>query len=367
MAVAYQVEVRNRFYTVVDDLTIVYRALIAGMVRDEVTGEPPRTKYAVRVGRGDLHAKTLDGGLFCIAGYPEQVFPDLSTTGYLVELVITAPGYRGASLLVNIPPNTTFPVDAGDVSLRRPPVRVQGRVVDNTTDRNPIADAKILIVDDPSPPAPLTEHVVALRTPLHFEHAGGVTVRLRQLTPAGPPKQLGADALAGSRTLTLKDRIGVAVNDVLRIGPEIRVEYAVIESLAPQPADPTQPGNVTLRSALNRSFPVNTEVQKVTPGAIGTVRTLVQEADAGDGVLILDDVLNVDTIEVVDPTPEQVEYHALGALTDAEGFYRLDGVGRVRTVHLDASATGFTTLPKPIPWTINYEQPVNVVSFRLSP
>ncbi len=72
-------------------------------------------------------------------------------------------------------------------------------------------------------------------------------------------------------------------------------------------------------------------------------------------------------MEIADPVPDRVEYHALGALTDAEGFYRLDGIGRVRTVHLDAGATGFAALSEPVSWTINYGQPVNVVNFRLSP
>jgi hypothetical protein len=358
LAFVYQVEVRNRTYTVVDDLTIVYRVLIIGVARDEITGEPPRIKFTVRVEQEGLQAKTLDGGLFCIAGYLERVFPDLSATGP-VDLVITAPGYREASLPVNIPPNATFPVDAGDVVLRRLPIRIQGRVVEDTTDRNPISGTKILIVDDP----PVTEHVVALRTPLHFDHANGVTVRQRQLDSDGVDRELVAQAPAGSRTLSLNNRIDLASDNVLRIGSGSQVEFIMIDSLIP--ADPAQPGEVTLGNVLNHTFLAATPVQKVTPGATGMTRSLVREADAGDGVLILDGVLNVDTIEVVDPTPEQVEYHALGALTDAEGFYRFDGIGRVRTVHLEASATGFIALP--ISWTINYEQPVNIVNFRLSP
>ncbi|MFQ5813113.1 MAG: hypothetical protein ACE5I2_07985 [Anaerolineae bacterium] len=180
MAVAHQIQVRNRTYTVVDDLTVVYQALITGMVRDEITEAPPRTKFTVQVEREDLYPKTLDGGLFCIAGHSEQAFPDLSSTSYTVDLVITADGYRQATLSVNVPQNASFPINvSAHVQLRPLPIRIQGRVVENTTGRNPISGAKILIVDDPSPPGPLTEHVVALRTPLHFEHAGGVAVRQR--------------------------------------------------------------------------------------------------------------------------------------------------------------------------------------------
>jgi hypothetical protein len=367
LASPYQVQVRSRTYTVVDDLTIVYRVLITGVVNDEITDEPLQAPFIVRAGRRGLDPKLLAGGLWCFAGYPEQVFPDLSTTPDTVDVVITAPGYREVSFTVIIPQHASFPVSAPVVQLRRLPVRIQGRVVENTTGRTPIAAAKILIVDDPNPPQPLTEHLAALRTPLHFDHASGVTVHERLLSPTGSLKHLEANVFAGSRSFTLNNRVGLAANDIRRIGSAMQSEYGVIESLAPDPADPSQPGSVTLRSALIRSFRATTEVQRVTPGAAGTTRHLAREADAGDGVLILDGILDVDTIEIADPVPERVEYHALGALTDAEGFYRLDGISRVRTVYLDASAAGFTALPAPVPWTINYRQPLNIVNFRLSP
>jgi hypothetical protein len=368
LAVRRQEKAGDRTYTVVDDLTRTYRALIAGTVRDEITGYPPSTRFRVQVAREDLYARTLDGGLYCLGGYPGRVFPDHENVGHTVDLAIAVPGYREVRLTVHVLPNIGFPVLVPDVQLRRRPIRIQGRVVtENQEHRGPVADAKIRIVDDPKANPPPTEHVVALRTPLHFDHAAGVSVHQRELTLVGSSKQLATEAPAGSRTLTLSNREGLADGDILGTGSDIQLEYALIESLAPTPADPGQPGDVTLRSALTRSLAADTRVQKVTPGPIGATRSLVREAEAGDGVLILDNPLDVDTIEIGEPTSQDLEYHALGALTDDEGFYRLDGVGRVRSLHMNASATGFVPLSEPLAWTINYERPVNVVDFRLSP
>ena len=77
--------------------------------------------------------------------------------------------------------------------------------------------------------------------------------------------------------------------------------------------------------------------------------------------------LPVDTIEIADAAAVSVEYKTLGAISDADGYYRLDGIHRVRTVYLDASKTGFAKMASPTAWTIDYAQPVNIVDFRLFP
>ena len=84
-------------------------------------------------------------------------------------------------------------------------------------------------------------------------------------------------------------------------------------------------------------------------------------------VLFLLNDLPTDPIEIVDDTAALVEYHAPGAITDDNGYYRLDGITRVRTVYMDASAAGFAAMREPIAWTIDYGQPVNNVDFRLAP
>jgi hypothetical protein len=357
------IQAQQRNYTVVADVQTFYRALITGVVRDEITNEPIRVPLSVGVNVEGLDVRILGDGMFGIAGYLERVFPDLSNTDHTVELTISAPGYRAANETVNIPYNSSLPIIAPPVQLRRLPVRLQGRVVEDTAQRLPIPGARIKAVNGVSASAP----IALLRSPLHFDHASGTSIRECNLAVTGTAKTLLAGAALGGQVLSLSNRAGLAVDALLRLGSDVSGEYALIESLEPLPADLNQPGKVTLRSALRRSFPAQTEVRQITHTIPmgGEVRSLDLAAQAGDGLLILSAFLDVDGVEVLDTVASRVEYHALGAVTDAEGFFRLDGIGRVRAVDLDASAVGFQPLAAPAPLTINYEQPVNVVNFRL--
>jgi len=363
LTAVYQVQAEDRTYTVAGDLTTVYRALVIGSVQDEISSLPLEGVWSVQVSRPDLRVKTAAGGSFAVSGYPEWSFPALATTSYSLTLAFAASGYRGQSLDVNIPAQSTFPITASLIKLRRLPVRIQGRVVKATSGRSPVSGAKLVSVDDPdSPPA---VHACALRSPLYFDHASSVTVRERTLTPAGSARQLAADAPAGTTTLALSNRTGLAPNSLVAFGPDLRLEYAVIESMDPEPSDLTQPGNITLRNGLNHSLAAGGQAQPVTAGAVGTSHNLAAGANAGDGILLLDGLLNVEAVEVADPLTTQVEYHAVGALSDSDGFYRLDGAGRVATLFLNASAASLHDLTQG--WTIDFANPVNVLDFYLSP
>jgi hypothetical protein len=366
--VPHQLTAKNRKYTVVDDTTIVYTVLAAGMVRDELLAgsaladRSPVAGYTVEVDRREIVARALDGGVFCLSGYVERVFPDLANTAYDVAVTIQAPGYRAAQLTVHVPQNASLPVLVPDVLLRPVPVRVQGRVVDDQG--APIADALVLALDDPHPPQPLNVHPISLRAPLGMDHAVGAPVRLRPLNPAGVPKQLTVPAIAGSTTIMVDSRTSLGAGDILRIGSIARGEFRLIESPPTQPANLSLPGEVRLSRPLRSSYPAGGEVRKVTAGAIVTAASLAQAADAGDAILLLDASLNGDVVQVDDPP--NAEYHALGALTDAAGFYHLDGVGRVRELFLIARAAGVGPMIEPLRWTIDYGRPVNLVDVRLA-
>ncbi len=364
MGTRVQVIADSNIYTVVTDLSVDYWALVIGAVLDEVTGAPLED-FTVSTTWPELRPRTTDGGLFALAGYVERAFPDINTTSYTVSVTVHAPGYRDVTLKVPIPQSTAFPVVIAPLNFRPFPVRLAGRVVQDTTARLPIPGAKIRFVDDPANPP--VQHLVALRTPLAWAHASGITVRERALPASGAAKTVFAQAMGGDRTITLSDRNGLAVGMILRFGGDMDVAYDFIDSLAPTPANPALPGAVTLRAPLAHTFAVGATVQPVGLGAIGTSAVLVQTADAGDGAVLLDQLLDVDVVEVVDPVSTQVEYRALGALTDAQGFYHLDGIGRVKTVFMDVSATGFNPLAAPVAWRIIYGSSPNNIDFRLAP
>jgi hypothetical protein len=106
-------------------------------------------------------------------------------------------------------------------------------------------------------------------------------------------------------------------------------------------------------------------VQPVTAGAPGAAAHLTRDADAGDGVLMLDTLLADDSVEINDPPA--LEYVPVGALTGSDGYYQADGVGRARTLFLLASHSGFKPMTAPLAWAVDYAQPVGIADFRLSP
>jgi hypothetical protein len=79
-------------------------------------------------------------------------------------------------------------------------------------------------------------------------------------------------------------------------------------------------------------------------------------------VLLLSSNLAANAVEIDDPTRR--EFHALGSRTSAQGYYSIAGVARLRTAQWRASAAGFSNTPV-VTLTIDYEQPVNPVDFRL--
>jgi hypothetical protein len=345
----YAVQVRDRTYTVVDDQVIVLRALITGSALDELTQQPVPVPLAVVADRAGLTARVVDNSLFCLTGRPELLFPDLAHRGYTVQLTLSADGYLDTRLTVDIPQNARFPVQVPPVPLRRQPIRLQGRVVQDRDDK-PIQGASVTLMDRHRPPSapPLMEHLVAVREPLRKGHPRDVLVR--PMKPDGPGKSLTVEAPAGTAEIVLDNRVGLAPGDVLQIGAGI-VEYAIIDALL------GQPGQVRLKAGLGHDFLMSAPVQKMVAASPPT--TLNREAFAGEGVLFLRDLVR-ESVVAVDGL--EVEYRALGTVTDADGYYRLDGIGRVGTVYVRAAAG---RQQRTTPWVLIFGQPANVVNFRL--
>jgi hypothetical protein len=157
-----QIAAADRLYTVVEDLTSLFRVVVSGRVRDAIDGDPLRAGFRVGTSRRELVARTLPDGLFAVAADPALAFPS-DAAAYDFELEVSAPGYRPETVAVPVPPASTFPLAPLDVSLRRLPVRVQGRVV-RAAGGDPVAGARVTVQ------AP---EVLALHAPLAFAHGAG--------------------------------------------------------------------------------------------------------------------------------------------------------------------------------------------------
>ena len=357
MATPHQVQVGSLRYTVVDDCTTTYWAIITGAVTDEILGEFYAPDFTVETGRPDLPSKTTGNGLFVVTGYPDQSFPNHSSITYPpLTLQLKAPGFREFTLLVPMPAGAPFPIEiTPSPQLRRLPVRIQGRIVNDLT-RAPIPNAVVLSVDDPL--APPLVHTMALRTPLYFDHLNTTAVQLVNLGAAGGAN-LSADVAAGDQVLNLSTLAGLSIGALVRLSSAagVSVEYGVVVSLSPG-----VPNQAFLSNRLNRSYAMAaTTVHFFNATPVGGVANLAADANAGNGVLVANQLLSGTTL-VVD-TGSLAEYHEIGALTDGDGYYGLDGMGRVQEVFLQASQGA---LQQTVGWFIEYDNAINVVDLRLS-
>jgi hypothetical protein len=350
------VQVGNWSYTVENDCTTNYWAVITGAVTDEILGALYAPGLSVETGRPDLPSKVMPNGLYAITGYPKQSF----VVPTQVNLSFQAPGFRSFQLPpFSVLPNSPLPIVLSAVALRRLPVRIQGRTV-NANTRAPLAGTLVVGVDDPITPP--TVHTTALRSPLYFPHLNGAPAQDVTVGVTGGTT-LQNDSAAETQIINLMSRTGLGAGSIVQLSNTSKtiVEYGVVDHLGPGPA--ASAGQVYLRNALNRSYPIaSTTVQFVTATLTGGAATLSTDANAGDGLVLASLLLNGTTLVVDSGNPNE-EYHEVGALSDADGYYGLDGMGRVQEIFLQATQGA---LKQTTGWLIEYDQPINLLDFRLS-
>ncbi len=326
-------------FAVAPEAPITRAAVFIAKVVDEASGTEPRTPLEVRTNREMAFARAGTGGMISVSGRIEHLFPDLATTIYKLDITISARGYRTHTRSETIPIASAFPIDLGTIALRPFPVRIEGRVT-KESDRTPIAGAAVRVV---------TPKVLLLREPAYYDHPTGTAVTLRTLTP-GAARTLDQAAPAGTLTFLLNNVGGLAGGDVLLFGDS---EYGVIDTIdAPAKL-------VTLKHGLRRSYAKNATVKPVAIVA-GAATTTSRDVNAGDGILLLNAPLAGNAVSI---GGVPIEYHDLGVVSDASGFYAANGVGGARELTFRASAGGFIDLD--VPLAIDYASPVNPSSFRL--
>lgn len=414
----YTVEANQRIYTVVDDLTTVFQVIAGGRVTG-VPNDVTLRQFHVHVDHPDVFVKTSPDGFFCLAGIIDRIFPDLDSTDYLLTLQIDATNYQTQTVPVNVLMNSTFPLTQLAIAMAYTPLRLEGRVTLDA-DGSPVAGATVRVTQ----PA----QTLALRTPLHFDHAAGTMINSCTLAPAAP-RALVAGVTPPDDRLTLDDASGLIAGNILQIGSPA-AEYVAVSGTGAAPGEvllqaPVQsthiagafvqrvhrltreaarlsselalhdatglapgailqlgepelaehmvvdaaganPGELALRGALRRSYLRGAIVRHVAAATGGASVTTAGEATAGEGLLQLGAAIpSASTaVEIADAAAARNEYHLLNGLSDGEGYYRLDGISRLDELTLLAAA-GSNTQERS--WTVDPRQPVTVVNFRLSP
>ncbi|MBI5877217.1 MAG: hypothetical protein HZB53_06180 [Chloroflexi bacterium] len=255
-------------YTVVDDVTLVYRVVAHGQLFDAVSGRALTQAAFVSLDRNDVAAKVLGDGLFCLAAHAEHAFPKHDTQTDTVQATFRSQGYADQTVAIVLPAAAPFPIAVAPVRLRPNPVLLAGRVNQATGAQAPIAGALVTAQDAAS------QHALILRTPLANRYLAGASV---------------------------------------------------------SPVPPT-----------------------------GATQTLVQTVEAGVAVLVLNSALAATRVEVSDGV--QSEQIDVGALSDADGYYRMRGIGGVAGFSLRCDSGPQTQTTE---YAVNYGQPVNRVDFAL--
>lgn len=346
-------------YSVATDFTSVWQVLLTGSVVNEFTGRG--VDFELRTDPTSLFVRVVSDGGFAIAGCPELDFPPTPGPSILVQLDFQASGYRPARQLVPLPSAGPWPVPWPPVLLRPLPGVLQGRITQDVTPSVPLAGARVFAQD----PA---QRAVLLRTPVLADASAGTPVREIQLNPVplvGPAKHLMAPAAPGEARLRLNDRQGLLAGRLLRLGNERLGQLARIQAISPTPADLTLPGDVTLTLPLQASLPADTPCVQLAAAVVNPPdKHLTHATAAGEAFLRLNTGVTAAALELTHGT-DPSEYHDLGALTDAGGYYTVSGFGGLATVQLNVSASGFPTPATPRPFRLDYQRHTHIADWRL--
>ena len=335
-------------------------AIASARLLDEITETPPRGKVDVTSSGPGLFPRIMEDGLIGLAGIPRDVFPNLDTQPYSVQMEVQALGYLPLEIPAVIPADPNFPTDfipviLGDQSLHRQPIVTGGRVkhfdiisgefipsngaaVSLAGIWRTLRDAKNNLVPDPV-------NMAALHPPLYAPRptpGGGLQTR-SLVHVIGEDKTLLTGAVSGSDRLSIDNWVNLTVGDLLAIdvADPGRIEYLRIQALEGG-GNSASPAEVILELPMAYSHRRGSLVQRVNPGAPGANIPLTQAAIPRDSCLFLNNLAGLtsgDAVQVGNGGAPD-EYHVIQlytVITDAEGYYRLPPLSRVAQVQIRAT------------------------------
>lgn len=363
MAIPHNIVTDLRRYQVVTDLHLPFLVLAWGRVTDLTTGRAPLTGIVATTDLPHSVVRVFEDGFWCVAGVPERCFEDLTIANSFI-VALTLGGYTDETVMVNVSTNPVWPVDAGTQPLRPLPVRLQGRVIAKLTGL-PAANGRVITVDPVGPP--LAPRPFLLRSTLKQDHTTAASIQGITLTALAfvPTRVLDQDSQPGSAMFVINDRTGLVAGQVVRFQDDRSGEYGRIASISTVPVNPALPGEVILEAPMSKSFPRTTPLDVFTAGAnVGPSRILQRAASAGEGVLQINDYPSGDVLRLIEAGLFP-EFHAPGALTDADGYFAIDGIARIARMFVGVEALGFASPAKAELRIMDYKQAVNLMDFRL--
>jgi len=280
------------------------------------------------------------------------------------EVTIVGSLQHGHGVGIFVYPDNFAPAPLVDLNLRRLPVVFNGRVVKRNTSLNttvPIAAASVMVTDfwrthqavRTHQPGAMTNINPALRSFAMALSPGVLSDRAAAATFTGsmplPPtpamtKHMAETVYAGTQSITLSDRVGVAIGGILQLDtdPE-RAEYQTVTNVSTVGAI-NAPARVDVALPLLHEHRAGAPVERINaPPPPPAPRSFKDDAKAGDYTIFTDSPVSVasqGTLRITDgATPD--EFHGFARYetqSDVDGYFRLPPLHRVAQVHITATA-----------------------------
>ncbi len=186
------------------------------------------------------------------------------------------------------------------------PLQIQGANViafgASTTEFNPLLD---------------DAGVVSVRTAIGGNHNSGTAIAIPTLV-SGTSPVLTEDASEGAEQLELDDRTALVSGSILQLVDGVDEEYVIVEDLIPPTAAGTNPGIVSLTSALRADHAVGTTAVTVMTdsGVDSDATTLLRDGNPTEQALVLGDASSYvagAVLRIQDAGSARAEYHQLDA------------------------------------------------------
>jgi hypothetical protein len=135
---------------------------------------------------------------------------------------------------------------------------------------------------------PVAVEFCAMSPPLRFDHDVGAGVEHASVSPLGAPITLLEPVAQAAREVTVAPNGGLAPGggDVLRLEDPTSAEHEILVSDGFDPVtDPEASVRVRLRTPAASMHRRGASVQRVTASGLGSIGTLVREAQVGDAVV----------------------------------------------------------------------------------
>lgn len=331
--------------TATDSDSLVSDALVVTQVVDAASGQP-RPVLGATTQTPHAFAGVATGSYLVLSGRPDLVFPALATTSYQIASQLDFPDRRPLTVDFTVPAGTVLPYRPAEIEVELPSVTVQGTVTQAAYPNGPIAAAKIMVGAAAPPP-----QLLSLRTPVAVEHPPGATVTGATVSPAAGATTLVTAAAQGDEQVTLLSTSGCVSGGALLLGGDPDAEHALISTVE------TATDQVTLGAPLQRSRVAGSAAQALTVSTPGPASALARDAEPSDGILELAGPLAAELIQIAGPT---TELRAVGAVSDPNGRWRIDGVRALGQLELTVAASGYTTAG-PTAYDVDYSGGPNLI------